>query len=158
MPQVAPRGFGDVDREVADALEIRVDLDRRHDRAKVDRHRLVQREQLEAAVVDLDVELIDRLIPREDAVHARGVALDERPHRRADAILGEAAHLEQPRLELGELLLEMGNGGCRHDLVVTSRSKDLRYAAVAQPFRAARDLVSRTGPSRSPRSASRAGS
>ena len=107
LRDVAPRRFGDVDGQVADPFEVGVDLHGGDNRAQVRGHRLVQREQLEAAVVDLDVELIDRLIPREDAVHARGVALDERPHRRADAILGEAAHLEQPRLELFQFFLKM---------------------------------------------------
>ncbi len=40
----------------------RVDLDRRDDRAQVGGHRLVQGQQLEAPVVDLDVQLVDRLV------------------------------------------------------------------------------------------------
>ena len=35
-----------------------------------------------------------------------GVALDQPLDRRADAVLGQAAHFEQPRLELLELFLE----------------------------------------------------
>ena len=64
---VAPRRLGDVDRQVADALEVGVDLDRRDDRAQVGGHRLVQRQQREAAVVDLDVQRVDRLVAGEHA-------------------------------------------------------------------------------------------
>jgi hypothetical protein len=65
--QVALAGLGDVHRQVADPLEVGVDLHGRHDRPQVGRHRLVQREQLEAAVVDLDVQVVDRLVADEDA-------------------------------------------------------------------------------------------
>ena len=58
----------DVDGEVADALEIGVDLDGRDDGPQVDGHRLVQRQQREAASVDLDVQLVDRLVAVQDAV------------------------------------------------------------------------------------------
>ena len=47
---------------VADALEVGVDLDRGHDEAQVGGRRLVQGDQLEAAVVDLDVELVDLVL------------------------------------------------------------------------------------------------
>ena len=77
--RVAPRRLGDVDREVADALEIGVDLDRRDDRAQVDGHRLVQRQQREAAVVDLDVQRVERLVADQDARDELAVALDQRP-------------------------------------------------------------------------------
>ena len=53
---VAARRLGDIDREIADALQIAVDLDRRHNDAQIDRHRLVQGQQLEAAIVDLDLQ------------------------------------------------------------------------------------------------------
>src|SRR5207249_274950 len=65
VTEVARRGFGDVDGQIADAFQVRVDLHRRQDGAEVDRHRLVQREQLHAAAVDLDVELVDRRVPFE---------------------------------------------------------------------------------------------
>ena len=72
---VALRRLGDVDRQVADALEVGVDLDGRDDRAQVGGHRLVQRQQREAAVVDLDVQLVDRLVADQDALdRARGRA------------------------------------------------------------------------------------
>jgi len=67
----------------------------------------VQRQQPEAAVVHLDVELIDRLVTREDLGEERRVPGDEALDRRAYALLGQAAHLEQPPLQGLEFLPEM---------------------------------------------------
>ena len=76
-------------------------------RAEIHGHRLVQREQLEAAVVDLDVQLVDRPVAVEHARDRVGIAPDEAVDRGAHAVLGKTAHLEQPRLQLLELVLKM---------------------------------------------------
>ena len=47
--------------------------------------------------------------PARTVLDERLVALDQRPHGGADAVLGQAAHFEQPRLELIQLLLEVRN-------------------------------------------------
>ena len=107
MRGVAPRGLGDVHRQIADALEVGVDLHGGDDRAQVGGHGLVEREQREAAAVDLDVQPVERLVAGQHALDERVVALDEPLDRQADVFLGEPAHLEQPRLELFELFLEM---------------------------------------------------
>ena len=52
--------LADVGGEVADALELAVDLDDGDDEAQVAGHRLVQREELEALLLDLDLVLVDR--------------------------------------------------------------------------------------------------
>ena len=67
----------------------------------------MEREQLEAAVVDLDMKLVDRFVTVEHPVDRRDVPADEALHGRPHALLGQAAHLEQPSLECFELLLEM---------------------------------------------------
>ena len=72
--QVTSDGLGNVDGEVADALEVGVDLDGGDDRAQVHRHRLMQRQELEAAVVNLDVQLVDGRVARAP-FHQRHVAL-----------------------------------------------------------------------------------
>ena len=102
-------GFRDVDREISDPFEVGVDLDGRDDCPQVGRHRLVQRQQLEAAIVDLDVEFVDRLVAVQDPVDHLDVAGRQPVDGRADALFGEATHLEQPALEHFELLLEMSN-------------------------------------------------
>ena len=81
--------------------------------AEVHRHRLVQRQQLHAAAVDLDVELVDRRVAAEDLLDERQVAVDQRLDGGSHAVLRQAAHLEQPGLELIQLLLEVRNVG-RH--------------------------------------------
>ena len=107
--RVAPRRLGDVHRQVADALEIGVDLHGRDDGAEVGRHRLIERQQREAAVVDLDVERVQRLVAAHHAVDDAVVAVHEALDREADVLLGQAAHLEQPGLALFELLLKVRN-------------------------------------------------
>jgi hypothetical protein len=117
VAHVALDGLRDVDREVPDAFEVGVDLDRRHDGAEIDRHGLVEREQLEAAGVDFDVQLIDRTVTGEDPIHDRGVPVDQRLDHRAHAFFGQAAHFEQAGLELLQLLLEVRNGLHRQSLI-----------------------------------------
>ena len=107
--QVPPRGLGDVHREVSDAFEIGVDLHRRDDGAQVGRDALAQREQLETAVVDFDVELIDRLVAGEHLVDEVDLTVHQAGDCEAQAFLGQATHDEQPLLELRELLLEVTN-------------------------------------------------
>ena len=73
-------------------------LTRCHDRAQVGRHRLIQRQQREAAVVDLDVQRVERLVARRATRSIRlVVAIDEALHGQAHVFLGEPAHFEQPR-------------------------------------------------------------
>ncbi len=107
MTQIARGGLGDVHRQVADAFEVAVDLDRGDDRAEVRGHRLIEREQPEAPIVDVDVQAVDRLVAGEHGIELRHVARDEPLDRRAHAFFGEAAHLEQPALERFELLLKV---------------------------------------------------
>ena len=49
--------------------------------AKVDGHRLVQRQQLETAVVDFDVQLVDRRVADQNLFDQRVVAIDQGPDR-----------------------------------------------------------------------------
>ena len=116
VADVAPRRLGDVDGEVAHALEVGVDLHGGDDRAQVGGHRLVERQQREAAVVDLDVQRVQRAVARQHARDEIAIAIDEPLDRQAHLFLGEAAHFEQPRLELLELVLKVPDAlfGRRH--------------------------------------------
>ena len=64
----------------------------------------------------------------EHAIDHRGVALDQRLDRRADAVFGKAAHLEQARLQLLEFFLEMRDDW-RSDISRTFPSRNLRSAS-----------------------------
>jgi hypothetical protein len=107
VQDVACRRLGDVHRQVAHSLEVGVDLDRRHDLPQVGGHRLVQRQQAEAAVVDLDVQLVDRLVAAQHQVDERRVARDEPLDRRAHPLLRQAAHLQEAALQRLELFPEV---------------------------------------------------
>ena len=74
---------------------------------RVDGHRLAQRQQLEAAVVDFDMELVQHVVAGNDVGEDTGIALDEAADGHADALLGEAAHGQQAMLEFGELFGKM---------------------------------------------------
>jgi hypothetical protein len=93
----------------AAAFEVAVDLHGGDDGAEVRGHRLVECQQAEAAVVDVDVQAVDRFVAGEHGVEQRMIAGDKPLDGRAHPFFGEAAHLEQPPLERFELLLEMPN-------------------------------------------------
>ena len=57
--------------------------------------------------------------PGQHPVDQRQVALDQPLDRRADPVLGEAAHLEQPRLELFQLLLKMRYQTFGHEYAIS---------------------------------------
>jgi hypothetical protein len=99
---------------VADAFEVGRDLERRGDQAEIARRWLVEGEELQAEIVDLDVEPVDRVVAVDDRPRQRRVALGQRPDRLCDLVLDEAAHLEDRRAELRELLLVAAIGVLRH--------------------------------------------
>ena len=105
--QVALAGLGDVHRQVADPLQVGVDLHGRDDDAQVGGHRLMQGQQLEAAIVHFHVQVVDRLVAGQHGVERRVVAVHHPAHRFAHPLLGQPAHREQPLLERVEILLEM---------------------------------------------------
>ena len=67
----------------------------------------MQREQLDALLVDLDVVGIDLRVAVDDLLGQLAVALDERGHHPSDLVLDEAAHGEQRLLERVELFVEV---------------------------------------------------
>ena len=109
VTQVATPGLGDVDRKVSDPFEVGVDLHAGDDGPEVDRHRLIQGQHLEAAAVDLDVQLVDRLVAAEHLIDELRIPLDQRPDGGSHAVFSEPAHFEQTCLELFELFLEVRN-------------------------------------------------
>ena len=107
MLKIAAPGLSNVHGQIADPLEIGVDLDGRHDDAEIRRHRLMQREQLEAAIIDFDMKVVDRLVARGDRVESVRVPVHETVHRFPHPFLGEAAHRQQSRREGVEFFLKM---------------------------------------------------
>ena len=86
------RVLGDVHGLVADPLQVGVDLHGRRDEAQVRGHRLLQRQQLQAAVVDLDLQVVDLLVGADDQLGLVQAALDQGADRAVDALLHQRAH------------------------------------------------------------------
>ena len=71
--------LGDVPGQVADPLEVAVDLEHRRDPPQVGGHRLVQGQDLQAVALDLDLPAVDERVPRRWTSAARSA----RPSQRA---------------------------------------------------------------------------
>ena len=96
--------------EVADALQLAVDLDDRGDEAQVAGHRLVERQDLEALLLDVDLALVDQHVGRDHAPRLRRVALFDRLEGEAEVLLHERAEGQDLALEPIYLTLQMSHG------------------------------------------------
>ena len=86
-------------RQVADALQLAVDLDHGDDEPQVAGHRLVQGQDLEALLLDLDLDLVDQDVARRSPGAPAGVALLDRRERHAQALLDRGAQRQDLALE-----------------------------------------------------------
>ncbi len=77
--------LGDVDGLVADALEVGVHLDDRAHQPEVGGDGILEREKLDAQVVDFELELVDRRVAGRHLDRQIGLALQQRRHRVAHA-------------------------------------------------------------------------
>jgi hypothetical protein len=94
LPRQAQRALGDVDRVVADALQIVVDLERPDEKAQVDRHRLLQGEQVDRLILDLHLHPVDLFVGRDDLLGFSHVRFDQSFDRMLDL-------RSRPRLRAG---------------------------------------------------------
>ena len=97
----------DVHRVVADPLEVVGDLERRGEHAEVARHRLLEREEVDALLLDLDLHAVDDPVAGDDAPGLLAVALEQRVDREAERRLRLARHREQAHLDVAQLVVEM---------------------------------------------------
>jgi hypothetical protein len=104
-------GLRDVYRVIAHPLEVVGDLHRHRDQPQVARERLLQREQVDAGVIDLHLQRIELPVGQDHRIRLRRVALAQRLHRRAHLLLGEGRHLQEQVLQLRQLLVEMASSG-----------------------------------------------
>ena len=95
----------DVHRVIAHPLQVVGDLHRGGEETQVAGHRLLGRQQPDHSLLDVELDLIDRRVARDDRLLAvpRQYRVDGRGERR----LGIARHVEERDLELGELVVEM---------------------------------------------------
>jgi hypothetical protein len=92
MAKDARRGLRDVDGLIADALEIVVDAGDGEDKAEVDGHQLMEREKLEDAVVDFELEFVDGVFFIEDAAGKLFVGFENGVDGLVDGAFGETTH------------------------------------------------------------------
>ncbi len=91
----AEAALGDVDGLIADALEVVVDARDGEDEAEVGGHQLMEREELDDAVVDFELELVDLVFFVEHALGELFVGVENAVDGLVDGALGERAHPEQ---------------------------------------------------------------
>ncbi len=100
----------DVDRVVADALQIVGDLGRGDQQAEVSRHGLLSGEQIDHSLLDLELEGVDGAITGDHAGGELAVATQQRVERAAQGILGLARHGQELGLQLRQLVVEVAVG------------------------------------------------
>lgn len=99
--------MGDIDGLVPDAFQLGANLHRHCDESQVAGGRLAQREEFDAAVVDLHLEPVEVVIVHVNAPRGLIVALQQRFHRFGKAAVGECGHLQQLVFEGRKFLIEM---------------------------------------------------
>jgi hypothetical protein len=100
---------------VADALEVVGDLHRHGDEAQVAREGLLEREEMDAAVLDLHLDRVQLPVPEHDGLRERRIALAERLDRMTHKLLRQGRHLEEKRAQLGQFGMEVTRGArCAH--------------------------------------------
>ena len=99
--------LGDVDRLIADPFQVGVDPRCGENEAKVDRHQLMQGQQLHYALVNLELELVNGRLLFNHLLRQHFVGFEDGLDRLVHGPLGEAAHPEQPPFQFFQLLFEM---------------------------------------------------
>ena len=91
------RALGDVLGEVADALDVARDADRRDRLAQVDGERLAPGDGQDGVLLDLALEHVEARVGGDHRLGQRRVAAHERRDRIDEHLLGDAAHLGDAR-------------------------------------------------------------
>ena len=107
VAQDANGGLGDVDGLIADAFEVIVDARDREDQTEVGSHQLVEREELDDAVVDFELQFIDGVFFIEDAFGKLLVGVQDRVDRLVNGAFGEAAHPQEALFELVQIFFKV---------------------------------------------------
>ena len=97
----------DVHRVIADPLQIVRDLERGEEHAEVAGHRLLERQEVGAHLLDLHLHRVDDPVALDHAAGPLGVPLEQRLDRKAERRLRLARHGEQADLDVAELVVKM---------------------------------------------------
>jgi hypothetical protein len=107
MAKDAQGSLGDVHGLIANAFEVVVDARNGQDEAQVNGHELVQCQQLDDAIVNFHLQLVDGVFFLEDALGKLFVGFQDGVNRLVNGAFREAAHPEQPLFHLIEIFFEM---------------------------------------------------
>jgi hypothetical protein len=103
----AQGALGDIDGLIADALKIVIDARDSEDEAEVDGHELVQGEELDDAVVDFHLKLVDGVFFSEDTIGKLLVGFQDRVNGLVNGAFREAAHPEQTLFHFVQIFFEV---------------------------------------------------
>ena len=105
--------LADIDRVVADPLEVGGDLEPGRDEAQVAGGGLMEGEQVEAALVALDIHPVHFGVAGDYRAGLFGIAIDQRADRLGDLTLDQPAHLDQSGAQLAQVLFILAIGVLR---------------------------------------------
>src|SRR6266700_6044119 len=103
------RPLRDIYGEIAHALEVAVDLDRRGYKAQVSRDRLVESKKPGGLLVDLDLHLIDAGLVLQDEIGLVLILFDQCQDAAVDRRLYQPGHCKQALPQIIELFFEMAH-------------------------------------------------
>ncbi|HEY1851331.1 MAG TPA: hypothetical protein VGG60_09930 [Candidatus Binataceae bacterium] len=95
----------DIDRLIADALQIGCNLETRHDHPKVPGSRLVQGEDAHATLIDFAVETVNCSVASGNGGRPIGIAREQAPDGVANLIADQFAHAQERFSQFREILL-----------------------------------------------------
>src|SRR5665647_1366093 len=133
------RTLADIRGEVADAFQLAVDLDDRDEEAQVARHRLVERQDLEALLLDVDLLLVDQDVGHDHPARLVGVAILDGLEGQPQVVLHQGAESEDLALEPVDLALQM----C-HGILAAQPKRPVMYSSVC--FSAGLEKIFVVGP------------
>lgn len=165
------RRRGALDREVADPLEIGVDPQRRHDVARVDSQRVLTRNELQAAIIEIDLQRVDSPVSGDHLAQNQWLPIDKSSEGQPQSRFRERSHRHQPFDQLREVLSErlrvladhapcqidsnarvgFGQCGltrCRSSIATASRSVDASICTAVSRWRRGRNGLSRASTGR----------
>jgi hypothetical protein len=97
----------DVDGLIADALEVVVDARDGKNQAQVGGHQLMEREELNDAVVNFELQFVDGVFFIEDALGKLLVGFEDGVNGLMNGALGEAAHPQEAFFQLVQISFEV---------------------------------------------------
>ena len=108
----APSRLADVDAQIGGSLDVGDDLDRRHHRTEIAGNRRLQRDHLEAPLLEVEGTAVVLVVAEDHVVGALEVHREQDLRRTRDQFRDPCRHAGDPAADLVELLVE-----CRAQVV-----------------------------------------